>query len=831
MAILGSAIYELRTDNSKFNRGMNEAQKTSAEKAKAISQNLRNVGLGLVGLGTAILGPLGLATKEASNLEESINAVNVVFGEGASTILEFGQNASTQVGLARSEFNQLATQTGSLLTNFGFTQDQAAEKTIELTRRAADLASVHNTDVKDALSAINQALRGETEAIRRYAADVTDATIQAYLNAQGIDAQVTAMSQAEKAQLRLQVLMEQTAIVQDDFANTSDSAANQMRILRAQITDAGAEIGTALLPVVQDLLGYLGPIVTNVANWAKENPTLTKALVIGAGVVGVLAIALGTLALGISAVTTVLPAFGAAFTFATGPIGLIVLAITAAIAIGVLLWKRWDWVKEQVGNIWQLIGQYVEDGVNWVIRAINFVTLPYRTFVKTLLDGAGVVAAAFGQELPESVTKFRDALDDGIPEVDIFTKRVEDEAVAAEEATDANTDLATAIEDVGTAAEETGEKMMTAQQLTVANQRVAVEEFKQLYRDQTLAAIQAMEDRALAEANEDERLRLLKEHRFQLIVDSLRKEQEAITGANQARLELLQEANDAEFAESQAATAAMEAAEEARLAELERQTNERIRLQEREAAEQQRNLDAMQRGWDGYVQSQHETILAIREAGITFTDIVNRMAEDAGLTAAEIAARMMEMGVQFGDVMGLIDKAGTEAIEGLIADFKKAQGATSAPVGGGGGGGAGGDGGQKRDNSLVGNAFRTLRLAQRAIRSDGELNRFQAARLASAIRYLIRTGDLSGVPDWAEGHIPALAKGGIVASPTLAMVGERGPEAVIPLSDLPMAGRMGGAPVIQFLGDVRGVDEEMVADMVEVAYRTGRLDPARRAGG
>jgi hypothetical protein len=74
------------------------------------------------------------------------------------------------------------------------------------------MASVFNTDVDDAMSAINQALRGETEAIRRYAGDVTDATLQTYLLSQGIEKNVTEMTQQEKRLLRVDVIMAQTAV-------------------------------------------------------------------------------------------------------------------------------------------------------------------------------------------------------------------------------------------------------------------------------------------------------------------------------------------------------------------------------------------------------------------------------------------------------------------------------------------------------------------------------------------------------------------------------------------------------------------------------------------
>lgn len=108
----------------------------------------------------------------------------------------------------------MAVITGALFQNVGKSEEEVAQMTIELSKRAADMASVFNTDVNDAMSAINQALRGETEAIRRYAGDVTDATLQEYLMAEGINKKVTEMSEAEKRLLRMDVLMKQTSVTQ-----------------------------------------------------------------------------------------------------------------------------------------------------------------------------------------------------------------------------------------------------------------------------------------------------------------------------------------------------------------------------------------------------------------------------------------------------------------------------------------------------------------------------------------------------------------------------------------------------------------------------------------
>ena len=173
-ASLGSAVLELRADASRLKRDFDRAEQQAVQRTRQIGERLRGIGFIAAGLGAPIAAFAGLSIRAASSLQESINAVNVVFGDAAETIHQFGETSAQTVLLSQAAFNQLGAQTGALLKNFGFSQQEAAEQTTILAQRAADLASVFDTDVKRALNAINAALRGETEPIRFYAADVTD---------------------------------------------------------------------------------------------------------------------------------------------------------------------------------------------------------------------------------------------------------------------------------------------------------------------------------------------------------------------------------------------------------------------------------------------------------------------------------------------------------------------------------------------------------------------------------------------------------------------------------------------------------------------------------
>jgi len=323
----------------------------------------------------AIGAGIGKTVKDAVNLGESVNAVQVVFGEGAKNILKFGENSAKAVGMANSEFNQMATITGALLKDTGKPMGEVADMTVELTKRAADMASVFNTDVNDAMSAINQAIRGETEAIRRYAGDVTDATLETYALSKGIKTAVADMTQQEKRLLRVDLIMEQTKVTANDFQNTSESLANQQRILSAEFTNISSTIGTAFIPVLTDILTKIKPIIQDVAEWIKENPELTKNILLASLALAGLVAVIGTIGLVLPSVIAgfgllasagglLLTSMMAIGTFLLSPIGLIaVFATLAGIAIfkAIQAWGNLKKTQDEIKASMQTVGQGLDE--------------------------------------------------------------------------------------------------------------------------------------------------------------------------------------------------------------------------------------------------------------------------------------------------------------------------------------------------------------------------------------------------------------------------------------------------------------------------------------
>lgn len=204
---------------------------------------------------------IGAALGEFQALNESINAVKVTFEEGAGAVLSFGEVSAQSAGLSAQAFQQAVVPIGAVLTNFGFSAQEAGDAAVILVQRAADLASVFNTDVGQALLAINSAMVGQVEPLRRYGAEVSEVRVQAFALANGLVNANGEVGEQERVAARLQLILQDTAKVQGDFVNTSDELANAQRIARAEVEEFGASVGEVLAPAMASALTLLPPLL------------------------------------------------------------------------------------------------------------------------------------------------------------------------------------------------------------------------------------------------------------------------------------------------------------------------------------------------------------------------------------------------------------------------------------------------------------------------------------------------------------------------------------------------------------------------------------------
>lgn len=317
---LGSLLVKIE-GNAK---SLNDAIDDSKKRVENFSKLTGKIGKTLTKNVTLPLGVLGgAAIKFASDLAESTNAVSVVFEDSADTILAWGETAAENAGLSRSAFNETATIIGAQLKQAGLSISDTADRTIDLTQRAADLASVFNTSVPDAAGALGAALRGESEPARRFGINISDAAVQAEALATGLVRSTSEITDAIKVQARYSLILKQSNDVAGDFANTNDGFANGLRVLRAEAEDLGAEFGQVLLPVAQELIqdfrGFVGVL-------GDLDESTIKAVV----TIGALAAAAGPAIKGIQGLSVALSFLAAnPAVLAVGALGAVAAAVAA----------------------------------------------------------------------------------------------------------------------------------------------------------------------------------------------------------------------------------------------------------------------------------------------------------------------------------------------------------------------------------------------------------------------------------------------------------------------------------------------------------------------
>lgn len=188
--------------------------------------------------------------ETASDLAEVQNVVDTAFGESKQKMEDFADTAVKTYGISKLTAKQTGSNFMAMAAGMGLANDSASDMAMALTGLSADMASFYNVGQDVASTALKSIFTGETETLKQFGIVMTDANLQAYALSKGITKSTADMSQAEKVQLRYNYVMSQTALAQGDFAKTSDSWANQTRILSEQWKEFGATIGTVLMNVL-----------------------------------------------------------------------------------------------------------------------------------------------------------------------------------------------------------------------------------------------------------------------------------------------------------------------------------------------------------------------------------------------------------------------------------------------------------------------------------------------------------------------------------------------------------------------------------------------------
>ena len=201
------------------------------------------------------------AIQTASDLQEVQNVVDISFGSMSAEVDKFAENAIKQFGLSKLSAKQFASTFMAMSNGMGVAAEAGKNMSLNLTALSADMASFYNVEQDVAFTALKSVFTGETESLKRFGIVMTEANLEAYALSQGITKSYSAMSQAEKVALRYSFVLNATKNAQGDFARTSNNWANQVRILKEQFKELAGIIGNGLLKVLQPLIILLNKVL------------------------------------------------------------------------------------------------------------------------------------------------------------------------------------------------------------------------------------------------------------------------------------------------------------------------------------------------------------------------------------------------------------------------------------------------------------------------------------------------------------------------------------------------------------------------------------------
>lgn len=282
----GHIELKLVVDNSSFKSGLEGAKKAlgglSSESLRAenglqkATQGLRGLSnsgavAGIDRLKTAFIGlqsviavvaaaGIGILTKNlidaASEAQETANKFNVTFSGIRKEADLTADNLAKNFGLANDEAQALLSNTGDLLTGFGFTQESALALSDATNKLAVDLASFTNYSggAKGASEALTKALLGERESIKSLGIAILEEDVKAKIKSLEVTGELTNETEREKRAIAtLAIAYEQAKNSVGDFARSQFEYANQIRVTDSIVRNLTVGLGKGLLPAVTEM--------------------------------------------------------------------------------------------------------------------------------------------------------------------------------------------------------------------------------------------------------------------------------------------------------------------------------------------------------------------------------------------------------------------------------------------------------------------------------------------------------------------------------------------------------------------------------------------------
>lgn len=277
MAADGSIIIDTRINSNGMRRGVNEIESSMTRLGGVI----KKIGIliagafavkGLVDFGKECL-------RLGSDLEEVQNVVDVTFPHMTDRVNEFARSAADAFGLSETMAKKYVGTFGAMAKSFGYSEEAAYDMATALTGLTGDVASFYNLSQEEAYTKLKSVFTGETETLKELGVVMTQAALDQYALANGYGKTTAKMTEQEKVALRLRFVQEQLSAASGDFSRTSDSWANQVRIMQLRLQSLKATIGQGLInlftPIIKSINAFLAKLEVATEAFKRFTETVT----------------------------------------------------------------------------------------------------------------------------------------------------------------------------------------------------------------------------------------------------------------------------------------------------------------------------------------------------------------------------------------------------------------------------------------------------------------------------------------------------------------------------------------------------------------------------
>lgn len=274
MAADGSVIIDTRMDTSGVQNGVSAIKQSF----NGLGSAVKKIGL-LIG-GAFAVGKLVQFGKECvelgSDLAEVQNVVDVTFTTMSDKVNEFAKNAMTSAGLSETMAKRYVGTFGAMSKSFGFSEAQAYDMSTALTQLTGDVASFYNISQDLAYIKLKSVFTGETETLKDLGVVMTQSALDQYALANGYGKTTSEMTEQEKVALRLAFVQKQLSAASGDFIRTSDSWANQVRVMQLQLQSLKATVGQGLINIFAPILKVINILLGKLATLANAFKSFTE---------------------------------------------------------------------------------------------------------------------------------------------------------------------------------------------------------------------------------------------------------------------------------------------------------------------------------------------------------------------------------------------------------------------------------------------------------------------------------------------------------------------------------------------------------------------------